>query len=185
MGTITVEWSKKLKRKCFLPEKNRRAEQQLFGEVCFRLRTKRDRERVFQLAEQRIIERLFSHMGIDRTWQSFAVKICQRDTFLSCTPTSPVRNLSRNLPRVYWKIGKNIRDAVGLGCGKEKRLETLWGKKKRSEVTKGRGIHNHRKSNRWSQWSWFWCTEFIEKFIWGVRIYSFYEMNCFSRILWK
>ena len=93
-----------------------------------------------------------------------------------------VRNLSRNLPRVYWKIGKNIRDAVGLGCGKEKRLETLWGKKNTNEVTKGRGIHNHRKSNRWS---WFWCTEFIEKFIWGVRIYSFYEINCFSRILWK
>ena len=43
-------------------------------------------------------------------------------------------------------------------------------KKKRNEVTKGRGIHNHRKSNRWSQWSWFWCTEFIEKFI-GVLGY--------------
>ena len=122
-------------------------------------------------------------MGIDRTWQSFAVKIYQRDTFLSCTLTFPVRNLSRNLPRVYWKISKNIRDAVGLGCSKEKRLETLWGKKKRNEVTKGRGIHNHRKSDRGSQWSWFWCTEFNEKFIWGVRIYSFYEMNCFSRIL--
>ena len=91
-------------------------------------------------------------MGIDRTWQSFAVKICQQDTFLSCTLTFPVRNLSRNLPRVYWKIGKNSRDAVGLGCGKEKRLETLWGKKKkRNEVTKGRGIHNHRKSDRGSQ----------------------------------
>ena len=109
----------------------------MFGEVGFRLWTKRDRECAFQLAEQRIIicrqtaQRLFSHMGIDRTWQSFAVKICQQDTFLSCTLTFPVRNLSRNLPRVYWKIGKNIRDAVGLGCGKEKRLETLWGKKKR------------------------------------------------------
>ena len=76
-------------------------------------------------------QRLFSHMGIDRTWQSSAVKICQRDTFLSCTLTFPVRNLSRNLPRAYWKIGKNIRDTVGLGCGKEKRLETSWGKKKK------------------------------------------------------
>ena len=180
---------KEVKKKMFLTwKRNRRAEQQLFGEVGFRLWTKRDREWVFQLAEQRVIicrqtaQRLFSHMGIDRTWQSFAVKICQRDTFLSCTLTFLVRNLSRNLPRVYWKIGKNIRDAVGLGCGKEKRLETLWGKKNTNEVTKGRGIHNHRKSNRWS---WFWCTEFIEKFIWGVRIYSFYEINCFSRILWK
>ena len=78
-------------------------------------------------------------MGIDRTWQSFAVKICQRDTFLSCTLTFPVRNLSRNLPRAYWKIGKNIRDTVGLGCGKEKRLETSWGKNKK-EVKRQRVV---------------------------------------------
>ena len=87
-------------------------------------------------------------MGIDRTWQSFAVKICQRDTFPSCTLTFLVLNLFKNFPRVYRKTGKNIREAVGLRCGKEKRLETLWGEKKRSKVTKSRGIHNHRKSNR-------------------------------------
>ena len=134
---------KEVKKEMFLTWKNRRAEQQLFGEVGFRLWTKRDREWVFQLAEQRIItcrqtaQRLFSHMGIDRTWQSFAIKICQRDTFLSSPLTFPVRNLSRNLPRVYWKIGKNIRDALGLGCGKEKRLESLWGKKKEKWSDKG------------------------------------------------
>ena len=135
-GRITAAWSKKLKRKCFLLKKNRRTELQLFGKVGFRLWTKRDREWVFQMAEQRIIIcrqtalRLFSHMGIDRTWQSFAVKICQRDTFPSYTLTFLDWNLSRHLPKVSRKIGKKIRDAEGLGWGKEKRLETLWGKKR-------------------------------------------------------
>ena len=37
--------------------------------------------------------------------------------------------------------------------------------------------------DEWTRFSLF--SEFIEKFIWYVGIYSFYEMNCFSRILWN
>ena len=87
-------------------------------------------------------------MGMDRTWQSFVVKICQRDNFPSYTLTFLVWNLSRHLPWVYRRMGTNIRDAVVLRWSKEKRLETLWSKKTRSKVTKSRGIHNHRKRNR-------------------------------------
>ena len=91
---------------------------------------------------------------IDQMWSRVSFSVGRTKILRSksvnetlCTLTFLVQNLSRNLPRVYRKISKNIRDAVGLGWGKEKRLETLWGKKKRTKV-KGRGIHSHRKSNR-------------------------------------
>ena len=112
---------KEVKKKMFLTwKKNRRAEQQLFGEVGFRLWTIRDREWVFQLAEQRsticrqTAQRLFSHLRIDRTWQSFAVKICPGDTFPNCTLTFLFRNLSRNLPSLLENRQKHQRRCRAL-----------------------------------------------------------------------